>query len=76
MSKKLVDYSRNYGEVKVRYGFKYTPTEDKTINNFKVITTDTIGEFEERVGRFEVENADTTNTENSNTENTNTENDG
>lgn len=73
---KIVDYTRNYGEVKVRYGGKYTPTDEITTNNFKVITTDTIGEFEERVGRFEVENADTTNIENSNTENTNTENDG
>lgn len=52
---KLVNYSRNYGEVKVRYGGKYIPTKDITTNNFKVITPDTIGEFEERVGRFDVE---------------------
>ena len=56
MSKKLVDYSRNYGEVKVRYGAKYQPTSLKDVNNFEVIVPEQTGEFADRVGRFDVDN--------------------
>ena len=55
MSKKLVDYSRNYGEVKVRYGGKYQPTSLKNENNFEVIAPEQTGELVERFGIYGVD---------------------
>ena len=61
MNKKIVDYSRNYGEVKVRTGKQYVSTADKDINNYAVITPENTGEFEEKFGKFNVENIYQTN---------------
>lgn len=56
MSKKLVDYSRNYGEVKVRYGGKYQSTSLKDENNIEVIVPEQTGELVERIGNYGVDN--------------------